>query len=120
MVSYPWMEGRLFTIRPIVLFFLSFGLGYKDKSRLPSLLFILRGTMIVTFWLIAPTMGWFLFFYIAVRGVYNLIIVLGSIIIVLGVLRVFRQQWRQKKAIRKSMGKHNLSVRPTTPFETCS
>jgi hypothetical protein len=47
--------------------------------------------MIITFWLVEPSMGWFLYFYIVLRSIYDLQIVLGAIITGLGALRVFQE-----------------------------
>jgi hypothetical protein len=83
-------KGPIFGVLPILLFFASFGIGFKVRTRLTSTLLIVGGAMIVAFWLIVPSMGWFLYFYIVLRSVYDLQIVLGSIITGLGVLRVFQ------------------------------
>lgn len=85
-------KGPILGGSPIILFFASFGLGYKERSKLTSILLIIGGVMIVTFWLIVPSMGWFLYFYIVLRSVYDLQIVLGCIIMGLGALRVFRER----------------------------
>jgi hypothetical protein len=85
-------KGPIFGSTPIFLFFASFGLGYKERSKLTSILLIVGGVMIVTFWLVVPSMGWFLYFYLVLRSVYDLQIVLGCIVMGLGVLRVFQER----------------------------
>lgn len=85
-------KGPIFGSTPIFLFFASFGLGYKERSKLTSILLIIGGTMIVTFWLVVPSMGWFLYFYLVLRSLYDLQIVLGCIVMGLGVLRVFQER----------------------------
>jgi hypothetical protein len=76
---------------PVFLLFASFGIGFKIRSKLSSTLLVVGGTMIITFWLVEPSMGWFLYFYIVLRSIYDLQIVLGAIITGLGALRVFQE-----------------------------
>jgi hypothetical protein len=85
-------KGPIFGILPILLFFASFGIGYNQRTRLTSILLIVGGAMIISFWLIVPSMGWYLYFYIVLRSIYDLQIILGAIIIGLGVLRLFQEQ----------------------------
>lgn len=85
-------KGPIFGALPVVLFLASFGLGYKERSRLTSILLIVGGAMIITFWLVVPSMGWFLYFYVVLRSIYDLQIVLGAIIMGLGVLRAFQEK----------------------------
>jgi hypothetical protein len=85
-------KGPIFGVSSIILFFASFGLGYKERSKLTSILLITGGVMIVTFWLVVPSMGWFLYFYIVLKSIYELQIVLGVIITGLGILTVFQEK----------------------------
>jgi hypothetical protein len=65
---------------------------YKVRSKLTSILLIVGGAMIITFWLVVPSMGWFLYFYIVLRSIYDLQIVLGAIIMGLGAVRAFQEK----------------------------
>ena len=49
-------KGPIFGIVPILLFFSSFGIGYNQRTRLTSILLIVGGAMIISFWLIVPSM----------------------------------------------------------------
>jgi len=96
-------KGPIFGLTPIILFLASFGIGYKERSKLTSILLIIGGVMIVTFWLVVPSMGWFLYFYLVLRGLYDLQIALGCIVMGLGVLRVFQE----RKLVEYSKEAHN-------------
>lgn len=85
-------KGPIFVVLPVFLFLETFGIGYKVRSKLTSILLIVGGAMVITFWLVVPSMGWFLYFYIVLRSIYDLQIVLGANIIRLGVLRVFQEK----------------------------
>jgi hypothetical protein len=91
-------KGPIFGVLPVVLFIASFGLGYKVRSKLTSILLIVGGAMIITFWLIVPSMGWFLYFYIVLRSIYDLQFVLGAIIIGLGVLRIIQNRYMNRRS----------------------
>jgi hypothetical protein len=56
--------------------------------------------MIITFWLVVQSMTWFLYFYMVLRSMYDLQIVLGAIIMGLGVVRVF-QEYKMKEYDRR-------------------
>jgi hypothetical protein len=87
-------KGPLFGALPVFLFFASFGIGFKIRSKLTSTILVVGGVMIMAFWLVVPLMGWFLYFYIVLRSIYDLQIVSGAIITGLGVLRVFQEKKR--------------------------
>jgi hypothetical protein len=91
-------KGPIFGVLPVVLFIASFGLGYKVRSKLTSILLIVGGAMIITFWLVVPSMGWFLYFYIVLRSIYDLQLVLGAIIIGLGVLRIIQNRYMNRRS----------------------
>jgi hypothetical protein len=91
-------KGPIFGVLPVVLFMASFGLGYKVRSKLTSILLIVGGAMIITFWLVVPSMGWFLYFYIVLRSIYDLQFVLGAIIIGLGVLRIIQNRYMNRRS----------------------
>ena len=102
-------KGPIFGISSEILFFASFGIGYKQRSRLTSISLLAGGAMIITFWLVAPIMGWYSYFYIVLRNIYDLQIVIGSIIAGLGVLRIFRE-WKLKSSreiLNKPNGQNN-------------
>jgi hypothetical protein len=53
-----------------VLFFISFGFGFREKSRLTTLLLIAGGGLLVGFMLVAPTMGILLYLTLLLHDMY--------------------------------------------------
>ncbi len=87
-------SGILLGISSIILFFLSFGIGYRQKTRITTVLLIAGGLLLAVSKLVEPTMGLNLFLAIALPYLYVSLIVIGFILTGLGLLRVIRGQWR--------------------------
>jgi hypothetical protein len=85
-------SGILLGISSIILFFLSFGIGYRQKTRITTVLLIVGGLILAVSKLIEPTMGLNLFLAVALPYLYVSLIVIGFILTGLGLLRVVRRQ----------------------------
>ena len=85
-------SGILLGISSIILFFLSFGIGYRQKTRITTVLLIAGGLILAVSKLIEPTMGLNLFLAVALPYLYVSLIVIGFILTGLGLMRVVRRQ----------------------------
>ena len=85
-------SGILLGISSIILFFLSFGIGYRQKTRITTVLLIAGGLILAVSKLIEPRMGLNLFLAVALPYLYVSLIVVGFILTGLGLLRVVRRQ----------------------------
>ena len=85
-------SGILLGISSIILFFLSFGFGFRQKARITTILLIAGGAMLAVSKLLEPTMGLNLFLAIALPYLYISLIAIGFILIGLGLLRAVRRQ----------------------------
>ena len=85
-------SGILLGISSIILFFLSFGIGFRQKTRITTVLLIAGGLILAVSKLIEPTMGLNLFLAVALPYLYVSLIVIGFILTGLGLLRVVRRQ----------------------------
>lgn len=85
-------SGVLLGISSIILFFLSFGIGYRQKTRITTVLLIAGGLILAVSKLIEPTMGLNLFLAVALPYLYVSLIVIGFILTGLGLLRFVRRQ----------------------------
>jgi hypothetical protein len=85
-------SGILLGISSIILFFLSFGIGYRQKTRITTVLLIAGGPILAISKLIEPTMRLNLFLAVALPYLYVSLIVIGFILTGLGLLRVVRRQ----------------------------
>ena len=85
-------SGILLGISSIILFFLSFGIGYRQKTRITTVLLIAGGLILAVSKLIEPRMGLNLFLVVALPYLYVSLIVVGFILTGLGLLRVVRRQ----------------------------
>ena len=85
-------SGILLGISSIILFFLSFGIGFRQKTRITTVLLIVGGLILAVSKLIEPTMGLNLFLALALPYLYVSLIVVGFILTGLGLLRVVRRQ----------------------------
>ncbi len=85
-------SGILLGISSIILFFLSFGIGYRQKTRITTVLLIAGGLILAVSKLIEPRMGLNLFLVVALPYLYGSLIVVGFILTGLGLLRVVRRQ----------------------------
>jgi hypothetical protein len=81
-------SGILLGIPSIILFFLAFGFGFRDKSRLTSVLLIAGGTLLAVSKIVEPTMGLNLFLAVALRPLYIGLIIMGFVIMGLGISRI--------------------------------
>jgi hypothetical protein len=85
-------SGVLLGISSIILFFLSFGFGFRQKARVTTVLLIAGGAILVVSKLIEPTMRLNLYLAVALPYIYLSLIAIGFILIGLGLLRVVRRQ----------------------------
>lgn len=85
-------SGILLGISSIILFFFSFGIGYRQKTRITTVLLITGGLILAVSKLVEPTMGLNLFLAVALPYLYVSLIVIGFILTGLGLLRVVRRQ----------------------------
>jgi hypothetical protein len=85
-------SGILLGISSIILFFLSFGIGFRQKTRVTTILLIAGGTILAVSKLLEPTMGLNLFLAVALPYLYVSLIAIGFILIGLGLLRAVRRQ----------------------------
>jgi hypothetical protein len=85
-------SGILLGISSIILFFLSFGIGFRQKTRITTVLLIVGGLILAVSKLIEPTMSLNLFLVVALPYLYVSLIVVGFILTGLGLLRVVRRQ----------------------------
>ena len=85
-------SGILLGISSIILFFLSFGFGFRQKARITTVLLIAGGTILAVSKLLEPTMGLNLFLAVALPYLYVSLIAIGFILIGLGLLRAVRRQ----------------------------
>jgi len=83
-------SGILLGIPSIILFIVAFGIGFRDKSRLTSLLLVAGGTLLAVSKIVEPTMGLNLFLAVALRPLYIGLIIMGFIILGLGVSRILQ------------------------------
>jgi len=87
-------SGISLGISSIILFFLSFAVGFRQRSRLTTLLLISGGALLVISKLVEPTLGLNLFLAIVLRPLYIGLILMGFTIMGLGVARIFRENKR--------------------------
>ena len=85
-------SGILLGISSIVLFFLSFGFGFRQKARITTVLLIAGGAVLAVSKLVEPTMGLNLYLVIVLPYLYISLIAIGFILIGLGVLRAAMRQ----------------------------
>jgi hypothetical protein len=85
-------SGILLGLSSIILFFLSFGFGFRQKARITTVLLIAGGAILAVSKLLEPTMGLNLFLAVALPYLYLSLIAIGFILIVLGLLRAVRGQ----------------------------
>ena len=85
-------SGILLGLSSLILFFLSFGFGFRQKARITTVLLIAGGAILAVSKLLEPTMGLNLFLAVALPYLYLSLIAIGFIIIGLGLLRAVRGQ----------------------------
>jgi hypothetical protein len=84
-------SGILLGIPSVILFFLSFAVGFKQRSRLTTLLLISGGALLAISKLVEPTLGLNLFLAIVLRPIYIALILMGFTIMGLGAARIFQE-----------------------------
>jgi len=87
-------SGVLLGIPSVILFFLCFAVGFRQRSRLTTLLLISGGALLATSKLVEPTLGLNLFLAIVLRPLYIGLILMGFTIMGLGVARIFQENKR--------------------------
>jgi hypothetical protein len=85
-------SGILLGLPSIGLFFVSFGFGFRQKTRLTTSLLIAGGALLAVSKIVEPTMGLNLFLAVALPYLYISLIAIGFILIGLGLFRVVRGQ----------------------------
>jgi hypothetical protein len=85
-------SGILLGIPSIILFFLSFGFGYRQKARVTTVLLMVGGAFLALSKLVEPTRGLNLYLVVALPYLYISLIAIGFILIGLGLLRAVRRQ----------------------------
>ena len=85
-------SGILLGLSSIILFFLSFGFGFRQEARITTVLLIAGGAILAVSKLLEPTMGLNLFLAVALPYLYLSLIAIGFILIGLGLLRAVRRQ----------------------------
>ena len=85
-------SGILLGISSIILFFLSFGFGFRQKTRITTVLLIAGGAILAVSKLLEPTLGLNLYLAVALPYLYLSLIAIGFILIGLGLLRAVRGQ----------------------------
>lgn len=90
-------SGILLGISSIIFFFVAFGFGFRDKSRLTPSLLIAGGSLLAISKLVEPTMGLNLFLAVALPYLYIALILLGFVLMGLGGTRIFRENRATKQ-----------------------
>lgn len=83
-------RGMVFGGSPIIMFFVSFGIGFREKTKITTILLIVGGAIIGTSVLgtSAMTKGGLA----AIQGSFLVVIILGYIIMGLGILRAIQKK----------------------------
>ena len=85
-------SGIYLGLPSIFLFFLSFGFGFRQKTRITTSLLIAGGALLIVSKIIEPTFGLNLYLAIALPYVYISLIAIGLIILGLGLCRLKMKQ----------------------------
>jgi hypothetical protein len=81
-------SGIFLGLPAVFLFFISFGFGFKRKTRITTSLLIAGGALLGVTKIIEPTLGLNLYLAIAVTPVYISLIIIGFILLGLGLWRL--------------------------------
>ena len=81
-------SGIFLGLPSVFLFFISFGSGFRQKTKITTSLLIAGGTLLSVTKIIEPTLGLNLYLAIAVTPVYISLIITGFILIGLGLWRL--------------------------------
>jgi hypothetical protein len=85
-------SGIFLGLPSVFLFFVSFGFGFRQKTRITTSLLIAGGALLAVSKIIEPTFGLNLYLAIAVTQVYISLIVIGFILLGLGLWRLKLKQ----------------------------
>ena len=85
-------SGILLGLPSIGLFLVSFGFGFRQKTRLTTSLLIAGGALLTVSKIVEPTMGLNLFLAVALPYLYISLIAIGFILIGPGLFRVVRRR----------------------------
>ena len=90
--GFSYLTDRQSEIYPglpsVFLFFVSFGFGFRQKTRITTSLLIAGGVILAVTKIIEPIFGLNLYLAIAVTQVYTSLIVIGFILLGLGLWRL--------------------------------
>jgi hypothetical protein len=81
-------SGIFLGLPSVFLFFISFGVGFRQKTKITTSLLIAGGILLAVTKIIEPTLGLNLYLAIAVTPVYISLIIIGFILIGLGLWRL--------------------------------
>ena len=81
-------SGIYLGLPSVFLFFISFGFGFRQKTRITTWLLIVGGALLAVTKIIEPTFGLNLYLALAVTQVYISLIVIGFILLGLGLWRL--------------------------------
>jgi hypothetical protein len=81
-------SGIYLGLPSVFLFFVSFGFGFRQKTRITTSLLIAGGVLLAVTKIIEPIFGLNLYLAIAVTPVYTSLIVIGFILLGLGLWRL--------------------------------
>jgi len=81
-------SGIYLGLPSVFLFFISFGFGFRQKTRITTSLLIAGGALLAVTKIIEPTFGLNLYLALAVTQVYISLIVIGFILLGLGLWRL--------------------------------
>jgi hypothetical protein len=85
-------SGIYLGLPSILLFFISFGFGFRQKTRITTSLLIIGGALLAISKIIEPTFGLNLYLAIALPYVYISLIAIGFILLGLGLWRLKMKQ----------------------------
>jgi hypothetical protein len=85
-------SGILLGLPSIGLFFVAFGFGFRQKTRLTTSLLIAGGALLAVSKIVESTMGLNLYLAVTLPFLYISLIAIGFILIGLGLFRVVRRR----------------------------
>ena len=85
-------SGIYLGLPSILLFFISFGFGFRQKTRITTSLLIAGGALLIVSKIIEPTFGLNLYLAIVLSYVYISLIAIGFILLGLGLWRLKMKQ----------------------------
>jgi hypothetical protein len=85
------VSGIVFGISIIILFLLSFGFGFRVKTKITTSFLVSGGMLFSGFLLLAPKIGLLLYLALALQPIYFTFIIIGFVVMGLGTLRIIRR-----------------------------